>query len=169
MEITNDRIIIREAVESDLERLFQFEQGVIAAERPFDPTLKPGSINYYDLRGLINSPDSQLIVAEIDGKPIASGYARIEKSEAYLQHEHHAYLGFMFVVEEFRGRGINKMIVRELQKWALSKNVDELRLEVYYPNSAAIRAYEKIGFSKHMIEMRIKVDDSSKVNNDREN
>jgi RimJ/RimL family protein N-acetyltransferase len=158
MEAENNHIIIREARESDLEQLYIFEQGVIAAERPFDPTLRPGSIHYYDLPGLMNSPDSQLIVAEFDGKLIASGYARIEKSEAYLQHEHHAYLGFMFVVEEFRGRGINKKIVAELQKWALSKNINELRLEVYYPNSAAIRAYEKIGFSKHMIEMRIKVD-----------
>jgi ribosomal protein S18 acetylase RimI-like enzyme len=162
METIIDRMIIREAVESDLEQLYQFEQGVIAAERPFDPTLKPGTINYYDLRGLINSPDSQLIVAEVDGKLIASGYARIEKSEEYLQHERHAYLGFMFVVEEYRGRGINKRIVGELQKFALSKNVDELRLEVYYPNNAAIRAYEKIGFSKHMIEMRIKVNTESK-------
>ena len=163
MEVENNRIIIREAVESDLEQLYQFEQGVIAAERPFDPTLKPGSINYYDLPGLISSPDSQLVVAEVDGKLIASGYARIEKSEAFLQHDYHAYLGFMFVVEDYRGRGINKRIVAELQKWALSKNIDELRLEVYYPNNAAIRAYEKIGFSKHMIEMRIKVVADSKT------
>jgi GNAT superfamily N-acetyltransferase len=162
MEVEINRIIIREAVESDLEQLYIFEQGVIAAERPFDPTLKPGSINYYDLRRLMSSNDSQLVVAEVDGKLIASGYARIEKSEAYLQHEYYAYLGFMFVVEEYRGRGINKRIVAELQKWALSKNINELRLEVYYPNSAAIRAYEKIGFSKHMIEMRIKVDNDNK-------
>ncbi|MHA4844697.1 GNAT family N-acetyltransferase [Flavitalea antarctica] len=157
MKIENNNIIIREARESDIDQLYIFEQGVIAAERPFDPTLKQGNIHYYDLPRLIHSDDSQLLVAEIDGKLIASGYARIEKSEAFLQHRYHAYLGFMFVVEEYRGQGINKRIVADLQKWALSKNINELRLEVYYPNSAAIRAYEKIGFSKHMIEMRLPI------------
>ncbi|RYG29242.1 MAG: GNAT family N-acetyltransferase, partial [Chitinophagaceae bacterium] len=58
-----------------------------------------------------------------------------------------------------RGRGINKMIIAALKDWAVSKNIDELRLEVYFPNSPAIRAYEKIGFSKHMIEMRMKAND----------
>src|SRR5688572_5214119 len=108
MKIENNSIIIREARESDIDQLYIFEQGVIAAERPLDPTLKQGNIHYYDLPKLIQSDDSQLVVAEVDGKLIASGYARIKKSEAFLQHEHHAYLGFMFVVEEYRGQGINK-------------------------------------------------------------
>jgi GNAT superfamily N-acetyltransferase len=161
METTPDNIIIRPAVEADLETLYKFEQGVIAAERPFDPTLKTGTIKYYDLPGLISSPDAQLVVAEADDKLIASGYARIEKSEKFLQHDLHAWLGFMFVEEAYRGQGINKKIIAALQNWALSKNVFEMRLEVYYPNSPAISAYEKIGFSKHMIEMRINLANDS--------
>ena len=68
MEVYNNRIIIREALEIDLEQLLIFEQGVIAAERPFDPTLKSGPINYYALPELISSPYSQLVVAEVEGE-----------------------------------------------------------------------------------------------------
>ena len=152
-------IVVREASEKDLHVLYQFEQGVIEAERPFDSTLRQGLIHYYDLPGLIRSPKAQLLVAELEGKIIASGYARIDPSKEYLAHTHHAYLGFMYVVPELRGRGVNKRIIDELKNWARIQNVTELRLEVYVDNSSAIRAYEKLGFEQHMLEMRMNVND----------
>ena len=57
-----------------------------------------------------------------------------------------------------RGKGVNKMIVETLIQWSVSRNITELRLEVYYLNEAAIRAYEKTGFKKHLIEMRMGID-----------
>lgn len=147
-------ITIRKAVSGDLETLFIFEQGVISAERPFDSTLKNGHINYYDLERMITAPDVELLVAEQDGELIGSGYARIEDAKPYLQHRQHAYLGFMYVKPEQRGKGVNKMIIDGLSAWAASKNIIELRLDVYQPNEAAIKAYEKCGFVKHMVEMR---------------
>lgn len=96
-----------------------------------------------------------LLVAELDNEPIGSGYARIENAKPYLQHAQHAYLGFMYVVPQHRGKGINKMIVDALAAWAASQNITELRLDVYHANEPAIRAYEKCGFAKHMIAMRM--------------
>ena len=93
-------------------------------------------------------------VAELNGEIVGSGYARIEEAKHYLQHEQHSYLGFMYVEPQHRGKGINKIIIDALTKWSLSQNITELRLEVYYNNISAITAYEKVGFAKHMIEMR---------------
>jgi ribosomal protein S18 acetylase RimI-like enzyme len=148
-------IIIRKAVHGDLDTLLQFEQGVISAERPFDVTLKTSDTNYYEIEKMINAQDVELLVAELDNELVGSGYARIEKAKSYLQHELHAYLGFMYVKPEHRGKGINKMIIDELAKWAASKNITELRLDVYHPNESAIKAYEKFGFVKHMVHMRM--------------
>lgn len=154
-----DQIIIRKATPDDLEKLYQFEQGVIEAERPFDPTLKNGLIHYYNLEEMIRADHIELLVAAVENEVIASGYARIEDAKQYLKHAVHAYLGFMYVHPAHRGRGINKMIIEELKQWAIDRNVTELRLDVYYNNISAIRAYEKMGFSKHMIEMRLGLDD----------
>ena len=148
-------ILIRKATTLDLEILMTFEQGVIETERPFDITLKDGHINYYDIKEMIVTDDAEVAVAELDGQIIASGYAKIENSKPYLKHEKHAYLGFMFVTPLHRGKGINKLIIEFLKNWAVSKNIYELRLDVYFENTSAIQAYEKIGFGKHMIEMRI--------------
>lgn len=146
--------LIRPATINDLEILLTFEQGVITAERAFDPTLKTGQIHYYDLAGMINSTSTLLVIAEKAGIPVGCGYARIETSKHYLQHPQHAYLGFMYVLPEFRGLGINKEIIEALKIWSRGRGVSEMRLEVYIGNAPAITAYEKAGFSRHMLEMR---------------
>ena len=103
---------------------------------------------------MIDAPEVNLVVAESAEGLIGSGYARIEPAKPYLHHPLHAYLGFMYVEPAHRGKGINRMIIDALKAWALSRNIAELRLDVYYPNTSAIKAYEKAGFSQHMINMR---------------
>jgi RimJ/RimL family protein N-acetyltransferase len=148
------QIIIRKASFKDLAALLVFEQGVISAERPFDPTLKKGDTHYYDIEKMIAASDVELVVAELDGELIGSGYARIENAKPYLQHSQHAYLGFMYVVPAYRGKGINKMIIGALTEWSKTQNITELRLDVYNDNGSAIKAYERSGFTKHMVNMR---------------
>jgi len=152
-------ILIRTASETDLEILSTFERGIIAAERPFDSTLKEGEIHYYDLRQLIARPDAELVVAEIEQEVVGSGYALIRKAQDYLQHSHYAYLGFMYVKPEHRGKGINRLILESLKQWALSQGIKEIRLEVYEDNVMARRAYEKAGFKGNLLEMRLGLND----------
>ncbi len=152
-----EEINIRTATLNDLETLLRFEQGVINAERPFDSTLKNTNIQYYDIVEMITASHIELMVAEIETEVIGSGYARIEDSKPYLQHQKHAYLGFMYVHPKHRGKGINKKIIEALKQWARAQNITELRLDVYNNNLAAIKAYERVGFTKHMIQMRMDV------------
>ncbi|HKC36460.1 MAG TPA: GNAT family N-acetyltransferase [Chitinophagaceae bacterium] len=157
-----NEIKIRKASLVDLEQLLAFEQDLIKTERPFDPTVKPDPVNYYDLKAMLTALHIEVVVAELNNKIIASGYARIDKSKPFLKHSNHAYLGFMYVLPEYRGAGINKRIIDALKKWAASQNINEFRLEVYYDNASAIKAYEKIGFSKYSLEMRFNLEDEKK-------
>lgn len=71
--------IIRTATPEDVDILYQFNQGVLEAERAFDPALKTGLIHYYDLKEMIIAAHIELMVAETPNTIIGSGYARIEK------------------------------------------------------------------------------------------
>lgn len=146
---------LRNATPNDLKVLLRFEQGVIEAERPFDPTIRNEKVHYYDLGYLMTSDDAQVVVAETHGQIIASGYALKKPARHYLDHEFYAYLGFMYTHPDFRGKGVNAMIVASLKEWASTRGLTEIRLTVYEDNLSAIKAYEKIGFKKHIIEMRI--------------
>ena len=153
------KYITRIARLEDLPTLLRFEQGVIEAERPMDPTIKEEHITYYDISELITSDTSEVFVVEQNVKILASGYAKIKVDRHYLKHDKMGYLGFMFVPEEHRGKGLNKLIVDALLQWCKSRGIYEIRLDVYNVNTPAIRAYEKAGFSKHMIQMRLDITD----------
>ena len=146
-------IKVRVADTADLPTLLSFEQGVIEAERPFDFTLGD-DIRYYDMEAMLTVPTVRLVVAELDGEVIASGYARIEDAKPYLKHDRHSYMGFMYTVPEHRGKGVNWKIIGALEEWSRSQGVTEMRLEVYIDNLAAVRAYEKVGFAGCVLKMR---------------
>jgi GNAT superfamily N-acetyltransferase len=148
---------IRPAQPADLPELLQFEQAIVATERPFDPTLREGEIHYYNLQELILSDNSEVLVAEIEGKLVGSGYAQLRKAVDYVKHTHFAYLGFMYVLPQHRGQGVIQAILEGLKQWAVSKNVFEIRLEVYDENIAAKKAYQKAGFSANLVEMRLEL------------
>jgi len=150
-----ETITIRKATVSDIPTLARFEQGVVETERPFDPTLKPHPNSYYDVPRMIEDPLVHLVVAEHGGRLIGCGYARIEASKHYLRHERHAYLGFMYVDLEWRGKNVNQMIIENLKQWTIAQGVTEMRLEVYVKNLAAVKAYEKAGFSQLLVQMRM--------------
>lgn len=144
----------RPATSADLPVLLQFEQGIITAERPFDPTLKPDPISYYDVGAMILDPNVEVVVACDGDLIVGSGYAKEKPSDHYVDPPTHCFLGFMFVRPEYRGQGVNGLVTEALLEWARSRGHTEVQLRVYDDNEGAIRAYEKKGFSKYMVTMR---------------
>jgi GNAT superfamily N-acetyltransferase len=152
-----EQIITRKAQLSDLDILLTFEQGIVKAERPFDPTLKEGEIHYYDIGKMIIATDVEVVVAELNGELIGSGYARIVDSKPYLKHPKHCYLGFMYVKPDHRGKGVNNKVLESLKQWAVAQGITELKLDVYRDNQPAVKSYEKAGFTPNLLEMRIEL------------
>ncbi|WP_394389935.1 GNAT family N-acetyltransferase [Shewanella woodyi] len=146
---------IRKALLKDQEYLLVLEQKVVEAERPYNSTIKPEGAVYYDLNSLLTDDISLVVVAEVNYHIIGTGYAQIRESKKSLKHSKHAYLGFMYIEPEYRGLGINKLIMDELMDWSKEQGVYDFYLDVYDGNDAAIRAYEKVGFSKSLVEMKI--------------
>jgi GNAT superfamily N-acetyltransferase len=148
---------VRPARAHDLAAIEEFQQRIIEAERPFDPTLGRGAIRYYDTAQLLAADNVRLAVAELDGALVGCGFVRIEAAKPYLAHRLHGYLGLMYVDPSVRGRSINAAIVDHLKEWCRTRKVLELRLEVYHGNLAARRAYEKSGFTPLLVEMRCSI------------
>jgi len=68
----------------------------------------------------------------------------------------------MYTRPSHRGQGINKLLVEELVQWCHSQQLCEVRLTVYSGNQSAVRAYEKAGFTSHIMEMRLPRNESEK-------
>ena len=148
-------IRIRGATSGDIDAILSFEQGIVAAERPFNEQLKSGEIHYYDVADLIARDSSRVLVAEDSGRLVATGHASIKESLDYLKHQYHAYLGLMYVDPAYRGQGIIQAVIAELLEWCRSRGVTDFYLDVYAENESAVRAYEKFGFEASLIEMKL--------------
>ena len=153
------KVTLYKAALKDIPVLSQFEQGLIADERPFDPTIRPDPVHYYDMEALVTDPNTHFLVAWVDQKAVASGYATQKTPRPYLDHSVYAYFGFMYTLPEYRGFGINGRIVKALKNWALGQGLQEMRLTVYPGNQPALRAYKKVGFNPHLLEMRLRADE----------
>jgi len=144
---------IRQATQIDLETLLEFEQLLINYERNLTSHIKDGDINYYDIESFIKNPDAVVIVAETNGEIIGSGYALIRSNKTYKIPDKYVYLGFMYVKEEHRGKGVNKRIMNELIEWGKKSGHHIFKLDVYSNNSSAINAYQKAGFKGEELNM----------------
>ncbi|QNM84802.1 GNAT family N-acetyltransferase [Polaribacter pectinis] len=152
-----ETVSTRPAKIDDLEILLEFEQGVIEAEKPLDPFLKKSQIFYYNIKELIAADNTHLIVAMFNDEVVGSGYVRVENSKQYHKNQKNGYVGFIYVKPVFRGKRISITILESLKSWAKSKDLNELRLDVYHNNPSAIKSYERFGFNKSMINMRMEI------------
>ncbi|WP_438422329.1 GNAT family N-acetyltransferase [Aquimarina macrocephali] len=151
---------IRPATIKDLSILLDFEQKIIEAERPMDPTLiQDKKISYYSVKDYVLSDHTEVVVAEIEGEIVGSGYGQIRDRKNFFKQKQLGYIGFMYVKDQHRGKGVSQKIIKYICDWFASKNLEEIRLTVYDQNPRAIRAYEKVGFKKHLIEMRVNLND----------
>jgi GNAT superfamily N-acetyltransferase len=152
------KLKIRDAEMIDLPILLEFEQAIVESERPNEKNIKQENVKFYDLENLIRSTDSKVLVAELNNQLIGSGFADIRQSRDYLEDEYHSYLGFMYVKPPHRGKGINQLIIQQLIDWSREKGLTAISLEVLEKNIPAVKSYEKAGFEKVLVEMRMNLE-----------
>src|SRR5271155_1050671 len=97
MDTEFSEVSFRTATPKDIDDLRRFEQQIVAAERAFDPTLKAGRIQYYDIERMLAADDVRFVVAQRGNELIACGFARIDTAKTYLSHPKQGYLGLMYV------------------------------------------------------------------------
>lgn len=148
----------RPATLSDLPTLLHFEQQLIATERPMDAALKTTDTYYYNLPAQIQLPNVRLLLALHNDQIVGCGYAKILENTAKFAETLYGYIGFMFVLPDYRGQQIGGQIIEQLKDWLRQRGIKEVRLDVYQQNPRAIRSYEKVGFTPHLINMRCVLD-----------
>ncbi len=153
---TQSSIQIRTATSADLSVLLDFEQKIIAAERPMDPTLiQDAPISYYPLAEYLNDQRTEVLVALDNDHIVGSVYGQIRPRKDFFQTSHLGYIGFMYVRHSHRGQGVSQLLIEAISAWFHQNKISEIILHVYAKNPRAIRAYEKAGFESHLIEMRL--------------
>ncbi len=145
----------RAATLNDLPTLLDFEQQLIAVERPMDSSLKKtDTIHYYNLPEMLQSPQTHVLLALHQEQIIGCGYGKITQNLPKFTEPLQGYIGFMFVLPQYRGQNVGGQIIEQLKKWFAQQHINEVILEVYHQNPNAIKNYTKAGFEPVMVMMR---------------
>lgn len=138
----SEKLKLREAIPSDADNLLRFLNRVSQQSDfiVYDDTKK---VTTYDeemaLDEIYQSDTDELIVADFDDEII--GYCRLEKID-------NVKAEFGVVVDKsFWNNGIASYLLEDAINWALDSPLNEVVLEVYKNNSAAVHIYQKYGFT----------------------
>ncbi len=150
--------IIRNFKEKDLSTVVRLSKKMIDYHHEIDPYYKP-SVKYENLkddaREWLIERNTKVLVAEIDGGIV--GYARgsIERSPMFVTPSKIGIVDDLFVAEPYRKQGIGERLFSGLLDWFKIKKVKNIELSVDFRNEAGIKFWEKLGFFKYKLKMRL--------------
>lgn len=107
-------------------------------------------------RQILSTKNSQAWLAEDDGKTI--GYligkivTKVPRSRTIKKR---AILDNMFVLKDYRNKGIGGLLVKEFIVWAGKNKVDNLRVTAFAGNKDAIKFYKQNGFQDYNLTLEI--------------
>ena len=93
-----------------------------------------------ELSQLLGTPHFRGLLAEADG--VAAGYAKVR----YAPGEARCYVSSLYILPEFQGMGVGKVLLEEAERRALAFGVKEIWLGVMVQNTRALEWYLRKGF-----------------------
>lgn len=94
------------------------------------------------IRYLLRSSNSLMLVAEIDGRVI--GY--LEATGGKVRRNHHTVYIVIGILEAHTGYGLGRRLLEEMLEWTGRRNIQRAELTVQASNQRAYRLYRSVGF-----------------------
>ncbi|MBI5229393.1 GNAT family N-acetyltransferase [Candidatus Micrarchaeota archaeon] len=139
-EVDGFSLEVREAKPADAKRLWEIQR-----QKKVNNFLLFSSYSFekYKKRFLsrLRDFDGKTVVAALDGIVIGRAFLKLGRGRA----SHVANFG-IFIDEGFQGKGIGRILMRELFNYAKSIGVEKLEDEAFSDNKRALRFYKKLGF-----------------------
>ncbi|GAA0308792.1 ribosomal protein S18 acetylase RimI-like enzyme [Gracilibacillus halotolerans] len=147
----NDFIMdIRRPNDSELEKII-----LLSPQALFDGTLGEVSSTIDKVRSLIEpllKKGSYYLIAIEEGKLM--GWILIGASRDQFTDKTNGFIYELFVLEEFRGNGVSKQLMKTAIDELRQHGYSEVRLSAYAGNQA-IKLYEKMGFNIRAVSMSL--------------
>jgi len=100
-------------------------------------------------QAMLNDENVHAYAAELDGRVIGLAMVRMKQTPpgTPMQPRRVAFIDDVVVDEHHRGRGVGTALLNHLRACVKGWNADSLELMVWGFNTAAMRMYEKAGFT----------------------
>ena len=150
-------VTIREAKETDLHlvRKYTVETAWTVFSKSERKELDKEKWTKHILEGfekLSKRETDRIFVAE-DESHAFLGYLWVGEGNNMMTGLKHGYVYDLFVREEFRGKGIGRILLKKAESYCREKRYSRILLMVSVSNEAAIKLYGKMGFKAEQTYM----------------
>ncbi|RJO66440.1 MAG: GNAT family N-acetyltransferase [Myxococcales bacterium] len=160
MERPNLQIEIRSAIYGDLERLCELWQQLMELHAELDPIFTPardGRDHYRRwLRYHLDEPDSQVIIAEAEGRVAGYILAQVQTIPPVMRFRRIGFISDMVVDAAWRNCGVGRAMVRELEHRMRDLGIERLELKSSSRNPQANHFWEKVCGFEEFVKVRCK-------------
>jgi diamine N-acetyltransferase len=145
-------INIREAEILDFQQMLEIYKEIDEIHRLEHPELfkepEGDSRPFEYVKSQIDDENKYLVVAEFDDKIIGFAECYIIESSNFpiLRKRSWVQLDNIAISKEYQNKGIGKMLLKSVIRWAKKRNIKRIELNVYSFNSSAIEFYYNSGF-----------------------
>ncbi len=116
-------------------------QTLIALSDKYYVKLYPAESNHLESSDDLKKSNGLFIGARIDDRLVASGAAKIMRDDGI-----YAEIKRVFVIDQFRGRGLSHQIMHALENDLLRRGINLFRLETGTKQPEALGLYRKLGY-----------------------
>ncbi|NEP78563.1 MAG: GNAT family N-acetyltransferase [Okeania sp. SIO3C4] len=138
-----DELKLRSATPADVPIIFELIKALAEYEKLSHAVTGSVASLKADLFG--DRPYAEAIIAEFAGQPV--GFSLFFHNYSTFLTQPGIYIEDLFVLPEYRGRGIGKQLVSYVAQLAVSRNCGRLEWSVLDWNKPAIGFYQRIGAS----------------------
>lgn len=141
-------IEIRLANKKDVENLQTLNDEVFVDNKTYDPDLNlnwaKGESGKEYFTQLVDREDTLCLIAQDNLKNI--GYLAAGPKKIDYRNSKYAEIENMGVTQEYRSKGIGKLLMEKCLEWAKSNGYEKLFVTSYIANNSAVDFYKKSGF-----------------------
>lgn len=148
-------IRIRTAESKDAEQINNLHIKLRKFESKFDEiqiaSKKTSSFSLNWFKKNINNKKIRIIVAEENNKIIGyiMGWIEYKKTFGpYLFNKKVCFITDLFILKEYRKKGIGKLLVKGIMRWFKSKRISSIELNVYTKSKSAIEFWKRMGLKE---------------------
>lgn len=154
----NAPVTVREAVETDLDRIAELWSEMIDLHHDLDDRFwirKPDGQNIFREWMATSAGDEKhvLIVAEVDGAVGGFVHGNLTDAPPPVADRLSGYISDVSVGFDYRGKGIGRKLVTAALKRLAEIGAEDVTLLAAVKNDCAVGFYEALGFERHTITM----------------
>lgn len=160
-------LLIRAARQADLQRLVEIHNTMLGelvriAPEGFGQKMRAaqGSAALrVEYEQALDDADSLLLVAEAQGEIAGLALGVVERFGDDLVDAPYLTVQYLAATEGHRGKGVGRMLLAEMERWACERELSVVELSVWPNNEAALGLYRRMGYRELERRMAKRVGD----------